>query len=76
MFAKGDLIYIPQAAILYGLAKASIHVIDKPSLALFLDYSKEEEGYSTIIMNGKKWLVKDKDIYLNQENQRNVSSAC
>ena len=68
MFAKGDLVYVPQAAILYGLTKASYLVNQKPTLALFLDYSDKEIGYSTIIMNGKKWLVKDKDIYLNQEN--------
>jgi len=76
MFTKGDLIYVPQAAVLYGLTKASVLVNDKPSLALFLDYSKEEAGYSTIVMNGKKWLVKDKEIYLNRENQRNACRAC
>ena len=67
MFVKGDLIYVPQAAILYGLSKASVLVNQKPSLALFLNYSRDEAGFSTIIMDGKKWLVKDRDIYLNRE---------
>ena len=68
MFVKGDLIYVPQAAVLYGLSKASVLVNQKPSLALFLNYSRDEAGFSTIIMDGEKWLVRDKDIYLNQEN--------
>ena len=67
MFVKGDLIYVPQAAVLYGLSKASVLVNQKPSLALFLNYSRDEAGFSTIIMDGKKWLVKDRDIYLNRE---------
>ena len=68
MFTKGDLIYIPQAAVLYGLGARSYLVNKKPSLALFLSKSKKDAGYSTIIMDGEKWLVRDKDIYLNQEN--------
>ncbi len=62
MFSKGDLIHIPQSAVLYGLGQNSIYINKKPTLALFVNYA--EEGFSHIIMNGKKWLIKSREIYL------------
>ena len=64
MFAKGDLIYVPQSAVLYGMGQNSIYVNKKPSLALFINYA--EEGFAKIVMNGEHWLVKKAEIYLNQ----------
>ena len=68
MFAKGDLIYIPQDAVLYGLGRCHILVNPKPKLALFLKY--DDHLYSTIVLNGQEWLVKSNDIYPNR------SEAC
>ena len=64
MFAKGDLVYVPQSAILYGIGQNSLYVIKKPSLALFVDY--EVDGYAKVVLNGKQWLIKNKEIYSNK----------
>ena len=65
MFTKGDLVYVPQSAILYGLGQNSIHIIQKPSLALFVTYA-DDPGYAKIMMDGRQWLIKNRDVYLNQ----------
>ncbi len=66
MFAKGDLIHVPQSTILYGGgAGAQIYINQKPSLALFLDYA--DSDLAKIVMNGQHWLVKKKEIYLNKQ---------
>ena len=66
MFAKGDLVYVPQDATLYGMGQnnASIFITPKPNLALFLNY--DNDHMAKIVMNGKHWLIKSKEIYLNQ----------
>lgn len=66
IFQKGDLIHIPQSAILYGTsrASASIYVNKKPALAIFMDY--KDDGMSEVVMNGQSWLVKNKEIYLSR----------
>ena len=64
MFAKGDLIYVPQDAVLYGLGQNSILVNPKPKLALFLNYS--DHLHAKIVMNGKHWLIKSREIYPNE----------
>jgi len=64
MFAKGDLIHVPQSTVLYGIGQNSIYVNNKPTLALFVTDAKD--GLAKIVMNGKHWLVKKREIYLNQ----------
>ena len=65
MFTKGDLIHIPQSVILYGVEPtASIYINKKPSLAIFIDYA--DDGMAQVILNGKSWLVKNREIYLNR----------
>ena len=66
MFTKGDLIHIPQSVILYGLsgAGAKIYVNKKPTLAIFLDY--RPDNMSEVVVDGQKWLVKNREIYLNE----------
>ena len=66
IFQKGDLIHIPQSVVLYGIsmASASIYVNKKPTLAIFMNY--KDGGMSEVVMNGQKWLVKNKEIYLNR----------
>ena len=65
MFMKGDLIHIPQSVILYGVEPtASIYINKKPSLAIFIDYA--DDGMAQVILNGKSWLVKNREIYLNR----------
>ena len=67
LFAKGDLVHVPQSAILYGSNTNGmcIWVNKKPSLAIFINY--KQDGMAEVVMDGKKWLVKDKEIYLNKE---------
>ena len=64
MFSKGDLIYVPQSATLYGLGQNSVYINKKPTLALFVNYANE--GYAKIVMDGKHWLIRKGEIYLNQ----------
>jgi hypothetical protein len=64
MFVKGDLVYVPQSAILYGLGENSLCINKKPSLALFVNY--ELDGYAKVVLDGKQWLVKKKEIYSNK----------
>ena len=68
MFAKGDLVYVPQSAVFYGLGQGSLYVNKKPSLALFVDYA--EDGYVKVMFNGKTWLIKDREVYLNNQGGR------
>ena len=65
---RGDLIHVPQSAILYGIGAtgASIYVNKKPTLAIFINY--KQDNMSEIVMNGQNWLVKNKEIYLNRES--------
>jgi len=67
VFAKGDLVHVPQSAILYGSnpSTASIYINKKPSLAIFMNY--KQDGMAEVVMDGQKWLVKNKEIYLNKE---------
>ena len=66
MFVTGDLVHIPQSAILYGVSRAcaSIYVNKKPALAIFMNY--KDDRMSVVVMDGQKWLVKNKEIYLNR----------
>ena len=64
MFAKGDLVYVPQSATLYGIGLTSRIVNEKPSLALFVNY--EVNGWSVVVLDGKQWLIKNKEIYSNK----------
>ena len=72
MFAKGDLVYVPQSVILYGLGQNSLMVNKKPSLALFVNYA--DDGYSKVILDGQPWLIKSREIYLNDRGGKN--NAC
>ena len=64
--SKGDLIHVPQSAILYGVGtRAAIYVNQKPTLAIFLNHT--EGNMSEIVMNGQNWLVRNKEIYLSKE---------
>ena len=67
VFKRGDLIHIPQSVVLYGLESktASIFINQKPALAIFINYVKD--GMSEVVLNGQNWLVKNKEIY-SQEN--------
>ena len=67
VFAKGDLVHVPQAVIMYGgdSRSAKIYVNQKPTLAIFIEYSTD--GMSSIVMDGQKWLVKNNQIFLNRE---------
>ncbi len=67
MFSKGDLVHVPQAAVLYGSSSPNlkIFIIKKPMLAIFMDY--KDDGMSEIVMDGQKWLVKNREIYSNKE---------
>ncbi len=67
IFTKGDLVHVPQAAILYGSSTVNlkIYVNKKPSLAIFVNY--KPDGMSEVVMDGQKWLVKNKELYLNKE---------
>ncbi len=67
LFAKGDLIHVPQSVIMYGSSVSSgkIYVNQKPMLAIFVNY--KGEGLAEVVMNGQKWLVKNSDIFLNKE---------
>lgn len=67
LFAKGDLVHVPQSAIMYGEdpRSARIYVNQKPTLAIFIEYSAD--GMSSIVMDGQKWLVKNNQIFLNKE---------
>ena len=72
MFAKGDLVYVPQSVILYGLGENSLMINKKPSLGLFVHYT--DDGYSKVILNGQSWLIKSREIYLNDRGGKN--NAC
>ena len=62
---KGDLVHVPQSAILYGVStRAAIYVNQRPALAIFLNHTKD--NMSEIVMNGQNWLVRNKEIYLNE----------
>ena len=63
MFSKGDLLYVPQSAVLYGLSQNSICVNKQPSLALFVKYV--DEGFVKVVLDGKQWLIKNREVYLN-----------
>ena len=64
MFAKGDLVYVPQSAVLYGLSQNSICVNEKPFLGLFVNY--EDGGFVKVLLDGKQWLIKNREVYLSK----------
>ena len=67
VFCKGDLVHVPQAAVMYGINRSSgisVYVNQKPALAIFMNY--KDDGMSEVVMNGQSWLVKNKEIYLNR----------
>ena len=64
MFAKGDLVYVPQSAVLYGLSQNSICVNKKPILGLFVNY--EDGGFVKVLLDGKQWLIKNREVYLSK----------
>ena len=41
LFAKGDLVHVPQAAVMFGSEQKSarIYINQKPTLAIFVDYT-------------------------------------
>ena len=67
VFCKGDLVHVPQATVMYGTNTSgiSIYVNKKPTLAIFMDY--KDDGMSEVVMNGRNWLVKNNQIFLNRE---------
>ena len=42
----------------------SILINKRPTLALFVNYA--EDGMAKIVLDGKQWLIKSREIYLNQ----------
>ncbi len=69
MFSKGDLIHIPQAAVLFDENKTGFKVVDKPVLALFV--KKKNSEISQIVLEGKNWFVSTNNIYLNRGSSVN-----
>ena len=64
MFIKGDLVYIPQSVILYGLGQNSVYVNKKPILALFVN--DVDASHAKVLVDGKQWLVKKREVYLSR----------
>ncbi len=58
---KGDLLWIPQAAMLYRGAKNPMAVMMNPlpKIAIFLG-NADCEDYIKIIIDGQKWIVDQK----------------
>ncbi len=58
---KGDLLWIPQAAVLYRGPKSPMAVMmnPEPKVAIFLDKT-DYENYIKIMIDGKKWIIEEK----------------
>lgn len=58
---KGDLLWIPQAAMLYRGPKSPMAVMmnPEPKIAIFLS-TTDFEDYIQIMIEGRKWIVDEK----------------
>ena len=65
---KGDLLWIPQAAMLYRGPKSpmAVKLNDIPRIAIFLD-DTDYENYIQIMIEGQKWIVEEKHIRIIKE---------
>ena len=66
-FAKGDLVYIPQAVHLFTSREDARYYsmnmrLKMPRNCLVVDVD-EDNGYVTVLYDGEKWLVRGKDVY-------------
>ena len=74
MFAKGDLVHVPQDSIMYKPrshhtnAPASIKVNPSPALGIFIETCSDNRKGKVIMPDGI-WQIKLKDIYLNKPEQ-------
>lgn len=65
MFQAGDLLWIPQGTVMMGPNPnnpLSVYINKAPHLGLFVNSTKEYNGWSTIIIDGKKWTTETKNI--------------
>jgi hypothetical protein len=65
---KGDLVYIPQAAMLLRLtdtgAVSQFAELDSPATLLVSNNSTgPHDGYVEVVYQGSKWLVTPRDVY-------------
>ena len=63
--AQGDLLWIPQGVVMMGPTPdnpASIYISKAPELGLFIALTEEWNGWSTIIINGRRWTTETKNI--------------
>ena len=65
---KGDLLWIPQAAMLYRGANSpmAVKLNDVPRVAVFLDET-EYDDYVRILIDGQKWIVEKKQTRVMKE---------
>ena len=75
---RGDLVHIPQGALLLRNKKASLSdaefiKIEKPSRALFWDKDPKEPKWASIYYREVVWDVRLKDIYPIAQELENVS---
>ena len=58
---KGDLLWIPQAAMLYRGPNnpMAVKLNDSPRVAVFINET-EYEDYVSILIDGQKWIVETK----------------
>ena len=72
MFAKGDLVHVPQDSIMYGLSThspASIKINPSPALGIFVEACPDEKT-GKVMMSDGLWLIKLKQIYLNKSEYK------
>ena len=65
-YLKGDLLWIPQAAMLYRgketlSSPMAVKFNEKPKIALFLE-NTPYDGYASINIEGDTWIVEKKQI--------------
>ncbi len=65
---KGDLLWIPQAAMLYRGPKSPMAVMmnPEPKIAIFLNKA-DYEDYIEIMIEGQKWVVDEKQTRIMKE---------
>lgn len=64
-YEKGDLLWVPQATMLYKGPNnpLAVKLNEKPSVAIFLDESSHSD-YVTVFINGEQWTVESR--YVNK----------
>ncbi len=65
MLEKGDLVWIPQEAILlvnHPNNPQAIRIVQKPEIGLFLKEADQDKDFYVVIADGREWVANKKFI--------------